>query len=100
MHFFLLSLTHPPSVGNVEVKTACLVAMGMAFVPATTGMLLSSERCGGCKHLQAVSGLNGLVYWTATLISDMVPLNFTLPSIHLLLILKTVCGFCEHKNWW
>ena len=45
---------------------------GLAFVPASHSVFLVYERAVKAKHLQYVSGLTPIIYWTANLIIDMV----------------------------
>ncbi|ELU00042.1 hypothetical protein CAPTEDRAFT_153439 [Capitella teleta] len=63
-------------LGNVELKIAILVTIGLAFIPALTGLQVASEH--SAKKLQIISGLHPSVYWLTTLLSDL--LMYQIPA--------------------
>uniref|UniRef100_A0A8B9HSE8 ABC transporter domain-containing protein n=1 Tax=Astyanax mexicanus TaxID=7994 RepID=A0A8B9HSE8_ASTMX len=65
--YFCLSLTT-----SVDAVVAMCVIFAMSFVPASFVLYLIQERVTQAKHLQFVSGVSPLVYWTANFLWDMI----------------------------
>ncbi|KAM9713003.1 retinal-specific phospholipid-transporting ATPase ABCA4a isoform 3-T3 [Menidia menidia] len=57
---------------SVDVVVAICVIFAMSFVPASFVLYLIQERVTQAKHLQFVSGVSPLVYWTANFLWDLV----------------------------
>nr|XP_055038477.1 retinal-specific phospholipid-transporting ATPase ABCA4a isoform X1 [Misgurnus anguillicaudatus] len=57
---------------SVDAVVAICVIFAMSFVPASFVLYLIQERVTQAKHLQFVSGVGPLVYWTANFFWDMV----------------------------
>lgn len=57
---------------SVDAVVAICVIFAMSFVPASFVLYLIQERVTQAKHLQFVSGVSPLVYWTASFLWDMV----------------------------
>ncbi|XP_068199948.1 retinal-specific phospholipid-transporting ATPase ABCA4a isoform X2 [Antennarius striatus] len=57
---------------SVDAVVAICVIFAMSFVPASFVLYLIQERVTQAKHLQFVSGVSPLVYWTANFLWDMV----------------------------
>uniref|UniRef100_A0A087XU94 P-type phospholipid transporter n=1 Tax=Poecilia formosa TaxID=48698 RepID=A0A087XU94_POEFO len=57
---------------SVDAVVAICVIFAMSFVPASFILYLIQERVTQAKHLQFVSGVSPLVYWTANFLWDMV----------------------------
>ncbi|XP_068603937.1 retinal-specific phospholipid-transporting ATPase ABCA4-like [Brachionichthys hirsutus] len=57
---------------SVDAVVAVCVIFAMSFVPASFVLYLIQERVTQAKHLQFVSGVSPLVYWTANFLWDMV----------------------------
>lgn len=55
---------------NVSLLRALAVIWALAFIPATYAVYLIGERASGFKHLQLISGVGRIVYWTATFLWD------------------------------
>lgn len=72
----------PPSLTtSVDAVVAICVIFAMSFVPASFVLYLIQERVTQAKHLQFVSGVSPLVYWTASFLWDMVlPPHFLVGS--------------------
>ncbi|KAG7487527.1 hypothetical protein MATL_G00024490 [Megalops atlanticus] len=56
---------------SVDAVVAICVIFAMSFVPASFVLYLIQERVTKAKHLQFVSGVSPLVYWTSSFIWDM-----------------------------
>lgn len=61
------------------------VVYGMSFLVSSFVLFLIRERSSKAKHSQFVSGVNTVVFWTATLIWDMV--NYLIPCVGILVAL-------------
>ncbi|CAF3930645.1 unnamed protein product, partial [Didymodactylos carnosus] len=70
--------------GYIELFTAVCVIFALAFVPASFLVFLIDERATTSKHLQLVSGVNGLIYWISNYAWDIV--NFTVSLIFCVII--------------
>ena len=57
-----------------DVLIAIFIIVAMSFVPASFVLFLVYEKSIKAKHLQFVSGIYRVVYWTANYIWDMVSL--------------------------
>ncbi|XP_026873152.2 phospholipid-transporting ATPase ABCA1 isoform X2 [Electrophorus electricus] len=69
---------------SVDVLVSICVIFAMSFVPASFVLFLIEERVSKAKHLQFVSGVKPIVYWTANFVWDM--LNYTVPATMVVLI--------------
>ncbi|XP_073731945.1 LOW QUALITY PROTEIN: phospholipid-transporting ATPase ABCA1 [Misgurnus anguillicaudatus] len=69
---------------SVDVLVSICVIFAMSFVPASFVLFLIEERVSKSKHLQFVSGVKPILYWTTNYIWDM--LNYTVPAIMVVLI--------------
>ena len=56
----------------------------MAFLASSFVVFVVQERTNGAKHVQFVSGVDPISYWTASWLWDMV--NFTLPCICIVIL--------------
>ncbi|TSM94632.1 ATP-binding cassette sub-family A member 1 [Bagarius yarrelli] len=63
---------------SVDVLVSICVIFAMSFVPASFVLFLIEERVSKSKHLQFVSGVKPILYWTANFLWDM--LNYTVPA--------------------
>ncbi|KAL0181739.1 hypothetical protein M9458_024145, partial [Cirrhinus mrigala] len=63
---------------SVDVLVSICVIFAMSFVPASFVLFLIEERVSKSKHLQFVSGVKPILYWTTNYIWDM--LNYTVPA--------------------
>ncbi|XP_048030796.1 retinal-specific phospholipid-transporting ATPase ABCA4a isoform X1 [Megalobrama amblycephala] len=57
---------------SVDAVVAICVIFAMSFVPASFVLYLIQERVTQAKHLQFVSGVSPIVYWTANFFWDMI----------------------------
>lgn len=57
---------------SVDVLVSICVIFAMSFVPASFVLFLIEERVSKSKHLQFVSGVKPILYWTTNYIWDMV----------------------------
>ncbi|XP_030623464.1 retinal-specific phospholipid-transporting ATPase ABCA4a [Chanos chanos] len=62
---------------SVDAVVAICVIFAMSFVPASFVLYLIQERVTQAKHLQFVSGVSPLVYWTANFLWDMINYSFS-----------------------
>ncbi|XP_062869316.1 phospholipid-transporting ATPase ABCA1 [Trichomycterus rosablanca] len=69
---------------SVDVLVSICVIFAMSFVPASFVLFLIEERVSKAKHLQFVSGVKPVLYWTANFVWDM--LNYTVPATMVVLI--------------
>ncbi|XP_017334205.1 phospholipid-transporting ATPase ABCA1 isoform X2 [Ictalurus punctatus] len=69
---------------SVDVLVSICVMFAMSFVPASFVLFLIEERVSKSKHLQFVSGVKPILYWTANFAWDM--LNYTVPATMVVLI--------------
>ena len=60
------------------------LCFGMAFLASSFIIFLVQERASKAKHLQFVSGVDPISYWTSSYLWDMV--NFMLPCIGILIL--------------
>ncbi len=60
------------SAGPRESFEAVMVILAFSVVPASFVLFVIEERIHHSKHLQFVSGVGPLLYWTGNLIWDMV----------------------------
>ncbi|KAK7128111.1 hypothetical protein R3I93_020650 [Phoxinus phoxinus] len=63
---------------SVDVLVSICVIFAMSFVPASFVLFLIEERVSKAKHLQFVSGVKPILYWTINYVWDM--LNYTVPA--------------------
>ncbi|XP_001920862.6 phospholipid-transporting ATPase ABCA1 isoform X2 [Danio rerio] len=63
---------------SVDVLVSICVIFAMSFVPASFVLFLIEERVSKSKHLQFVSGVKPILYWTTNYVWDMV--NYTVPA--------------------
>ncbi|KAI2659243.1 Phospholipid-transporting ATPase ABCA1 [Labeo rohita] len=63
---------------SVDVLVSICVIFAMSFVPASFVLFLIEERVSKSKHLQFVSGVKPILYWTTNYVWDM--LNYTVPA--------------------
>ena len=56
----------------------------MAFVAASFIVFLVQERASKAKHLQFVSGVDPISYWTTAYLWDMI--NFMLPCLSIIIL--------------
>lgn len=57
---------------SVDVLVSICVIFAMSFVPASFVLFLIEERVSKSKHLQFVSGVKPILYWTTNYVWDMV----------------------------
>ncbi|XP_072517055.1 phospholipid-transporting ATPase ABCA1 isoform X1 [Salminus brasiliensis] len=69
---------------SVDVLLSICVIFAMSLVPASFVLFLIEERVSKAKHLQFVSGVKPILYWTANFVWDM--LNYTVPATLVVLI--------------
>uniref|UniRef100_A0A8C7H4B8 P-type phospholipid transporter n=1 Tax=Oncorhynchus kisutch TaxID=8019 RepID=A0A8C7H4B8_ONCKI len=72
---------------SVDVLVSICVIFAMSFVPASFVVFLIQERVNKAKHMQFISGVQPLLYWTANFIWDMC--NYIVPAT--LVIIIFVC---------
>ncbi|KAF3838942.1 hypothetical protein F7725_010710, partial [Dissostichus mawsoni] len=75
---------------SVDVLVSICVIFAMSFVPASFVVFLIHERVSKAKHMQFISGVQPLLYWTATFTWDMQNAyvsSANLPVLALLLLL-------------
>uniref|UniRef100_A0AAZ3PIC2 P-type phospholipid transporter n=1 Tax=Oncorhynchus tshawytscha TaxID=74940 RepID=A0AAZ3PIC2_ONCTS len=72
---------------SVDVLVSICVIFAMSFVPASFVVFLIQERVSKAKHMQFISGVQPLLYWTANFIWDMC--NYIVPAT--LVIIIFVC---------
>ncbi|KAG1680701.1 ATP-binding cassette sub-family A member 1 [Nymphon striatum] len=65
--------------GGLSLLHAICVVFALSFVPASFVLFLIEERTANAKHLQFVSGVTPLVYWTANYFWDFC--NYLIPSL-------------------
>lgn len=70
MLFFLSGLCRMTT--SVDVLVSICVIFAMSFVPASFVLFLIEERVSKSKHLQFVSGVKPILYWTTNYLWDMV----------------------------
>lgn len=70
MLFFLSDLCRMTT--SVDVLVSICVIFAMSFVPASFVLFLIEERVSKAKHLQFVSGVKPILYWTTNYVWDMV----------------------------
>lgn len=63
---------------------AISILFGMAFMATSFIIFLIKERSVGAKHLQVVSGVGPVAYWSSTFIWDMI--NYLIPVLVILVI--------------
>ncbi|XP_067342054.1 retinal-specific phospholipid-transporting ATPase ABCA4a [Channa argus] len=63
---------------SVDAVVAICIIFAMSFVPASFVLYLIQERVTQAKHLQFVSGVSPLVYWTSNFLWDM--LNYSISA--------------------
>uniref|UniRef100_A0A8C2EIU1 P-type phospholipid transporter n=1 Tax=Cyprinus carpio TaxID=7962 RepID=A0A8C2EIU1_CYPCA len=63
---------------SVDVLVSICVIFAMSFVPASFVLFLIEERVSKSKHLQFVSGVKPILYWTTNYLWDM--LNYAVPA--------------------
>ena len=68
-------------MSNVLISIFIIVAM--AFVPASFVLFLVYEKSIKAKHLQFISGISPVVYWTANYVWDMVSSNSMIITVHI-----------------
>ncbi|CAF2630332.1 unnamed protein product [Rotaria sp. Silwood2] len=56
----------------IEMFTAICVIFALAFVPASFLVFLIDEHVTTSKHLQFVSGVKGITYWSANFLWDLI----------------------------
>lgn len=61
------------------------ILFGMAFLASSFVVFLVQERSNKAKHVQFVSGVDPLSYWTSAYAWDMI--NFLFPAVSLLILL-------------
>ncbi|XP_071948273.1 ATP-binding cassette sub-family A member 2-like [Antedon mediterranea] len=69
---------------NMVISIFIIVAM--SFVPASFVVFLVAEKSSKAKHLQFISSLNPVVYWSSNFLWDM--MNYMVPASCCILILK------------
>ncbi|XP_010886853.2 phospholipid-transporting ATPase ABCA1 isoform X2 [Esox lucius] len=72
---------------SVDVLVSICVIFAMSFVPASFVVFLIQERVNKAKHMQFISGVQPLLYWTANFLWDMC--NYIVPAT--LVIIIFVC---------
>ncbi|XP_047441411.1 phospholipid-transporting ATPase ABCA1-like [Mugil cephalus] len=63
---------------SVDVLVSICVIFAMSFVPASFVVFLIQERVSKSKHMQFISGVQPLLYWTANYTWDMC--NYVVPA--------------------
>ncbi|XP_072306658.1 retinal-specific phospholipid-transporting ATPase ABCA4-like isoform X1 [Eucyclogobius newberryi] len=71
---------------SVDAVVAICVIFAMSFVPASFVLYLIQERVTHAKHLQFVSGVSPVVYWTANFLWDV--LNYSVTALMVVEIFK------------
>ncbi|XP_075994449.1 phospholipid-transporting ATPase ABCA1b isoform X2 [Genypterus blacodes] len=69
---------------SVDVLVSICVIFAMSFVPASFVVFLIQERVSKAKHMQFISGVQPLLYWSANFIWDMC--NYFVPAALVILI--------------
>ncbi|XP_074655833.1 ATP-binding cassette sub-family A member 2-like [Tubulanus polymorphus] len=69
-----------------DVLISIFIIVAMSFVPASFVLFLVYERHIKAKHLQFVSGVNPIIYWSANYFWDMC--NYVIPAGCCIIILK------------
>ena len=83
--------------GN-DIIVAMLVLTGFCSLPASFLMHLVNERVSKMKHLQLVSGMNAVVYWTANLVWDFLTGCIPILLSYWLMMLIGVRAYNEGQN--
>ena len=58
-------------------QIAFCICFGMAFLASSYIVFLVQERSGKAKHVQFVSGVDAISYWTSAYVWDLI--NFLMP---------------------
>eukprot|EP00117_Sycon_ciliatum_P049261 scpid17073/ scgid34952/ Retinal-specific ATP-binding cassette transporter; ATP-binding cassette sub-family A member 4; RIM ABC transporter; Stargardt disease protein len=80
----VLQLNTEYTQSGIQLINAIFVILALSFVPASFVLYLIGERASGSKHLQRMTGVSGLTYWTSTFIWDMV--NYLVTVVTLLIV--------------
>ncbi|XP_038064112.1 ATP-binding cassette sub-family A member 2-like isoform X2 [Patiria miniata] len=83
---------------STNVLIAIFIIVAMSFVPAGFVVFLVIERSTKAKHLQFVSGMRPVVYWTSNFIWDMMAYLLPATCCILILILFDVPAYSSHTN--
>lgn len=78
---------------SVDVLLSTCVIFAMSLVPASFVLFLIEERVSKAKHLQFVSGVKPILYWSANFVWDMVSFYLTYTTCVLLLYATLICFF-------
>nr|QNH67917.1 ATP-binding cassette transporter subfamily A member 3 X1 [Brachionus plicatilis] len=75
------------------------LTFGFSFLVASFAIILIKEKTSSAKHIQYMSGCNSNIYWSSSLIWDM--LNYLLPSAIVMVILKLfeIKQFVNDGRW-
>ena len=96
--FFILMCFKVSSNPSVVLTTACIhffrnnvgfmisfnVLFGMAFLASSFVVFLVQERTNKAKHVQFVSGVDPVSYWTSAYLWDLI--NFFVPALTILIL--------------
>lgn len=72
------------STNGTGFTIAISVLFGMAFMATSFIIFLIKERSVGAKHLQVVSGVGPVAYWSSTFVWDII--NYTIPVLLILVV--------------
>jgi ATP-binding cassette subfamily A (ABC1) protein 3 len=71
---------------TTSFNIATNLTFGFAFLLSSFAVFLIKERVSGAKHLQYMNGSNCYIFWTSSIIWDM--LNYFIPCVLVIIILK------------
>lgn len=84
---------------GTDVLIAIFIIVAMSFVPASFVLFLVYERYIKARHLQAISGVNTVIYWVGNYFWDMC--NYVVPATCCILILRVfdIPAYSSDKNF-
>ncbi|KAJ8311158.1 hypothetical protein KUTeg_011297 [Tegillarca granosa] len=71
------------TIGTAFIVAFCIL-FGMAFLTTSFIIFLIKEKASGAKHMQVVSGVKPLAFWSSTFVWDMV--NYLVPVLLILVV--------------
>lgn len=71
------------TIGTAFIVAFCIL-FGMAFLTTSFIIFLIKEKASGAKHMQVVSGVKPLAFWSSTFLWDM--FNYLVPVLLILIV--------------
>ncbi|KAL8581035.1 hypothetical protein ACOMHN_012686 [Nucella lapillus] len=81
-----------------DIGIAMVILLALSFIPSAFMVYLTNEHVSQEKHLQSISGVGTILYWSASFLWDMIVYSCALGIIVIIVVIFRTEGFYDRSN--